>query len=193
MNSENNPSNATLSTTNPTWTLLGSNSCLCTSMPKSIWNCVTAHCPKVGLCDLHAVCESPINFWKPEPIFMKFGISWHLRQSQRRTSWIPPISLCVCVSLLSLLGKGLVKCISPFIARKRLGKQVPAAKNIRNNRGIVGRAYLWICLCIILSLLGNNSVKTFPRQRRTVGGVVFQAVRALPKESLWVCASSYSC
>jgi hypothetical protein len=30
---------------------------------------------KVGLCDLNAVCESPpINFWIPEPIFMKFGM-----------------------------------------------------------------------------------------------------------------------
>jgi hypothetical protein len=30
---------------------------------------------KVGLFYLHAVCESPlINFWTPEPTFMKLGI-----------------------------------------------------------------------------------------------------------------------
>jgi hypothetical protein len=32
-----------------------------------------------------------------------------------------------------------------------------------------------------LSFLGNNSLKTFPRQRRIVGGVVFYAVRVLSK------------
>jgi hypothetical protein len=43
---------------------------------------------KVGLCDLHAVCEStPINFGMPEPISMKLCISWHLSPSQRRTSY----------------------------------------------------------------------------------------------------------
>jgi hypothetical protein len=36
-------------------------------------------------------------------------------------------------------------------------------------------------LCI-LSLLGNNSIKTFPRQRR-IGGVVFYAVRVVSKEN----------
>jgi hypothetical protein len=39
----------------------------------------------------------------------------------------PPPNLCVCVSLLSLLGKGLVKCLPPFIARQRLCEHVPAA------------------------------------------------------------------
>jgi hypothetical protein len=38
-------------------------------------------------------------------------------------------------------------------------------------------------LCIPLSLLGNNSVKTFPRQRRIGGGVVFYAVGVVWKES----------
>jgi hypothetical protein len=38
--------------------------------------------PKLGLCDLHAVCGSvnspppppPINFWMPETIFVKLGM-----------------------------------------------------------------------------------------------------------------------
>jgi hypothetical protein len=89
----------------------------------------------------------------------------------------------VYVSLLSLLGKGSVKCIPLFIARQRLGKHVPASTNTRNNRIIVGCVCLWVCLCIPLSLLGNNSVKTFPRQRRVVEGVVFYAVRVVSKES----------
>jgi hypothetical protein len=29
-------------------------------------------------------------------------------------------------------------------------------------------ASLWVCLCIPLSLLGNNSVKTFSRHRKVV-------------------------
>jgi hypothetical protein len=82
-----------------------------------------------------------------------------------------------CVSLLSLLSKGSVKCIPPFIPRQRLGKQVPSAKNTRNNGRIVGRVCLWVCLCFPLSLQGKISVKIFPRQRRIVGGVVFYAVR----------------
>jgi hypothetical protein len=32
---------------------------------------------------------------------------------------------------------------------------------------------LWVCLCNLLSLLGNNSIKTLPRQLRSVGDVVF--------------------
>jgi hypothetical protein len=35
---------------------------------------------------------------------------------------------------------------------------------------------------IPLSLLGNKSVKTFPRQRRIIGSVVFYAVRVVSKE-----------
>jgi hypothetical protein len=38
-------------------------------------------------------------------------------------------------------------------------------------------------LCVPLSLLGNGSVKTFPRQRRLVAGVVFYAVRVVSKEN----------
>jgi hypothetical protein len=85
-------------------------------------------------------------------------------------------------------------CIPPSVARQRLGKHVPAAKNTRKNKIIVGRVIfyavrvlskesLWVRLCIPVSLLGNNSVKTFSRQRRIVGGVVFYAVGVESKES----------
>jgi hypothetical protein len=53
----------------------------------------------------------------------------------------------------------------------------------RNNRRLVGRVCPWVCLCILLLLLSNNSVKTFPRQRRIVGGVVFYSARVVSKES----------
>jgi hypothetical protein len=46
----------------------------------------------------------------------------------------------------------------------------------------VSKESLWICLCIPLSLQGNGSVNTFPRQWRIVGGVVFHAVRDVSKE-----------
>jgi hypothetical protein len=66
-------------------------------------------------------------------------ISWQLSPSQRRTSKIPFINQCVCVTLLLLQSYGSVKCIPDFGARERLGKHVPAAMNTRKNRRIVGR------------------------------------------------------
>jgi hypothetical protein len=101
---------------------------------------------------------------------------------QQRIFLIPsPSSVCVPVyiSLLSLLGKGSVKCIPPLVARQRLGEHVPGAKNTRNNRRIVRRVCLWVCASSPSPslLLGNYWVKTFPRQRRTVEGVVLDAVR----------------
>jgi hypothetical protein len=91
---------------------------------------------------------------------------------------LPSFCVSVCISLLSLLGKGSVKCIPPFIARQRLGKYDPAERNTANTKRIVGR----LCLCIPLSLLGNNSVKIFQQQQRIAGGVVFYAVRVVSNE-----------
>jgi hypothetical protein len=92
---------------------------------------------------------------------------------------LPSVCMSVCVSLLPLVRTGSVKCIPPFIARQRLGKYVPAATNAHNNRRIVVRVS--VGLCIPLSLLCNNSVKISPRQRGIVGGV-FRAVRVVSKE-----------
>jgi hypothetical protein len=66
-------------------------------------------------------------------------------------------------------------CSLAVVARQQIGNQVPSATNIRNNRIIVKSICLWVSLCIPLSLLGNNSVKTFPWPRRIAGGVVFYA------------------
>jgi hypothetical protein len=73
--------------------------------------------------------------------------------------------------------------VSPFVARQRLGKHIPTATNTCKNGRIVERVCLWVCLCIPLPLLGNNSVYTFPGQRRIFGGVVFYAVLVVSKES----------
>jgi hypothetical protein len=54
----------------------------------------------------------------PEQILIKF--SMYMAPE-------PISTACLCLSLLSLLGKGSVKCIPPLIARQRLGKHVPAA------------------------------------------------------------------
>jgi hypothetical protein len=104
-------------------------------------------------------------------------------------------SICVSIyaSLQSLLGKGSVKYIPPFFARQRIGKYVPAKMNTRNNRRIVGHVCLWVCLCILPSLLGNSSAYTFPRQRIIVGGVVFKPVRVVSKESRRLVLPRISC
>jgi hypothetical protein len=74
-------------------------------------------------------------------------------------------------------------------AMQRLG-HVPEATNTRNNRGVVfytvrvvteGR--VWVCLYVLLSLLGNSSVNTFPRPQTILEGVVFYAVPVVSKES----------
>jgi hypothetical protein len=104
---------------------------------------------------------------------------------------INPSRQSVClygVFLLSLLGKGSVNCIRPFIAIQRLGKHVPAATNTRDNRRSVGRIIfcavpvlskqrIWVCLCMSPSLPGNNLVKTFPRQRSFVWCVIFCRIK----------------
>jgi hypothetical protein len=99
-------------------------------------------------------------------------VSWHLSPSQRLTSYTPAISLCVCL------------CIPPVVATQRLGKHVLAAANRGYNRRIVGsvifcavrvlwKESLWICVSVV-SLLGNNLIKTF--SRGIAGGVIFYAV-----------------
>jgi hypothetical protein len=95
--------------------------------------------------------------------------------------------------ILSLLGKGSVECIPPFIARQRPSNQVPAAKNTLKSRRIARRVFLWICLCIPLSLLGSNSVKTFPRQRKIAGGVIFYSINVVLRESRRLVLPRTSC
>jgi hypothetical protein len=70
---------------------------------------------KVGLWDDHAVCLS-VNLYPPPPNQLvnawNVRISCNLSPSQRRTSWISPINMCVCIRTpLSLLGNGSLKMV----------------------------------------------------------------------------------
>jgi hypothetical protein len=100
----------------------------------------------------------------------------------------------VCASRPSFQGNGLGKCVPSFGGRHRLGKHVPEATITGHSRRIIGpvifcavrvlsKENLWVCLCIFPSLLVNNLVKTFPRQRRIVAGVVFYVVHIVLKGS----------
>jgi hypothetical protein len=89
----------------------------------------------------------------------------------------------VYVSFLSMLGKGTVKCIPLFIARQRLGNTF-LRQRIHGTVEELLNAYVFMGLYIPLFLLGNSSVKTFPRQRKIAGGVVFYATHVVSKASM---------
>jgi hypothetical protein len=113
------------------------------------------------------VCESPLlTFKRPNQSIWNF-VCIHAPEHISVAYLINPFHQSVCM------------CMRSIVARRWLGKHVPAATNTRNSMRIVGR----LCLCILLSLLGINSVKTFPRQRRIIRGVVFFEVRVVSKES----------
>jgi hypothetical protein len=99
------------------------------------------------------------------------------------TSWVR----CFC----NLMNSVVVGDRTDAIYGGWWGKHVPAAKNTRNNRIIVGR--LWLCACRYLSLPGWNSVRTFPLQWRIVEGVVFYAVLAVSKENRRLVLRRTSC
>jgi hypothetical protein len=85
------------------------------------------------------VYHPPINFWMPEPVFMKLGMYIMAREPILTAYFINASHQSVC-----------------------------------------------LYMCIPLSLLGNGSVKTLPRQRihnrKIVARVVFCAVCVVPKE-----------
>jgi hypothetical protein len=68
-----------------------------------------------------------------------------------------------------------------FQSRQRV-KYGHEPRESRNQESLCWRgpaAIYWTGLCIPLKLLGNDSVNTLPLQWRTVGGIVFYAVRVL--------------
>jgi hypothetical protein len=126
----------------------------------------------------HQLLNAWTNFYETRYVYHDTWV--HLNGALHKSP--PSVCVSVCVSLLLFQDNGSVRCIPVFGARQRLGKHVSAATNTRNNRRIVGRVCLRFCLCI-LSFLSYNSVKTFSRLRRTVGGVFFCTVRVVSKES----------
>jgi hypothetical protein len=58
---------------------------------------------KVGLCDLHGVCEPPppINLWMPEPIFMKLGMYITAPEPISTAYFINPSHQSVCLFVYS--------------------------------------------------------------------------------------------
>jgi hypothetical protein len=99
----------------------------------------------------------------------------------------PSVCVPVCVSVILFLGKGSVNYIPPFIARQRVGKHIPAKKNTRSNRRIAGQCVCGSVCVSPMSLLGKNLMKTFNRQRRIVGGVVFYSVCVVSQNFLFLC------
>jgi hypothetical protein len=90
-----------------------------------------------------------------------------------------PISLCVCMCILS--SKGSVKRYRGNEYARKNGRIV--GRIVFFAVRVVSKESLWVCVCIPLKLLGNGSVKTFPRQRRIVGGAVCYVVHFLSKGS----------
>jgi hypothetical protein len=60
-------------------------------------------------------------------------------------------------------------------------------------RSLSYKRSLWVSLRIPLLLLGHGSAKTFPRQCRIIGGVVFYAVRVVAKERKRLVLTRTSC
>jgi hypothetical protein len=150
--------------------------------PSSLYVYVSSPHPSTSECMHQSICEI---------CYVYHGNWGHLNDVLHKS--IPSVLVSMCLSLPSLQGNLSVKFIPPFGARQRLCWHVPAATNIRNKGRIVGHFIFYavrvlakdcLCafLCIPISLLGNNSVKMFPRQRRIVEGVVFYAVHIVSNE-----------
>jgi hypothetical protein len=139
----------------------------------------------------------PINFWMPETIFMGHGMYSVATEPTSTAYFINPTHQSVCLYVyLSYRCKASLQYIPPFGVWQQFVKHVPAAMNTHNRRivrhtifyvvHVLTKESLWVCLCIPLSLLGNNSVKTSLQQWRIAGGVIFYVVRAISKESRWL-------
>jgi hypothetical protein len=105
-----------------------------------------------------------------------------------------PYPISTVTSLIPLISLCFYSVSQRIFARQRLVRHVLVATNTRNNRRNVGgivlcmvralsKESLWVSVCILLFLLGNVSVNTFPQQRKAFGDVVFYAVRVVSKKN----------
>jgi hypothetical protein len=135
-------------------------------------------------------CESPpINFWMPKPIFIKLStyIMAHLKGALYKS--LASMCVLVCFTPLSLLGNS---SVTHFCANEYTQQY----KNCWSRRFLCCPCHIKgesVNLYISLSLLGNGSVNTFPRQWRIVVGVVFSVVHVISKKSRWLVLPKTSC
>jgi hypothetical protein len=130
----------------------------------------------------------------PEPIFIKLNMYIMAPEPISTAYFINPSHHSVClyvytsyrceatarlsVFLRSVLGNGSVNTFSRLLIHSTIKELLDTSFYIRSvsyQRRVCGSVYV--------SLLDNNSVKMFLRQRRIVGGVVLYAVRVVSKES----------
>jgi hypothetical protein len=152
---------------------------------------------EVGLREHHAVC---VSVYPPSTCEQMNQSLWNLvlhttpPELFSTAYFINPYHQCVCVSvcvsLLPLQGNGsvIVSLLSLLGNGSVMFRRKPIQATINElldswfyMRSV---SYERVCGSVCpLSLLGNISVKTFRRQRRIVGGVVFQGVRVISKQS----------
>jgi hypothetical protein len=115
----------------------------------------------------------------PILIFMKLGIYIMAPEPILTAYFINPShqSVSVCV-------------LDSIVATQRLGEKHPRCNEYTQQKNwtsfLCGPCRLkaeLVNVCIPLPFLGNGSVNTFPKQRRIVGGIVFNAVCAVSEKS----------
>jgi hypothetical protein len=117
----------------------------------------------------------PVNALMPEPVFLKRGRCIMAPETISAAYFINRSHQCVCV------------CMPPIVARQSLGKVFPSfrsgavARRTRSRTNEYTQCCTRVCgsACVApQSLLDNNWVKQFPRQRKIVGGGVLHADHA---------------
>jgi hypothetical protein len=126
----------------------------------------------------------------PEPVFVKTGTYIIAREPISTVYSINPCShsACLCVFFLALLFNGSVNTFSWQRIHGTTKELLDASFAVR---AVSYQGSLWIS--VPLSLLGNNSVKRFPRRRKIVRGAFFYAVSVISKESRHLVLPRTSC
>jgi hypothetical protein len=121
------------------------------------------------------VCIPTINFWMPEPIFMKLGM-YIMAPEPIATAYFINSPPSVCVSVCVYAPH---RCwVNTFPWQWYIKQQ----KNCWTRRFLCGSCIKGecVCLCNPLSLIDNISINTFPR-KRIFGSAVFYVVRFVSK------------
>jgi hypothetical protein len=134
---------------------------------------------KIGWWNHHGVLclptPPPINFWTPEPIYIKLGMCIMAPEPISTACFINPSHQSVCLYVYPLIA-----------AMQRLGKNVTAATNthttieaLKSTSSVIQRRYIPEG-----RTLHNHRCENLKSYNRSiVGRVVFYAVRVVSKES----------